>query len=132
MAMFQSRRDDWRSARQFIESFCEEANVPKDKFLKCRLVVEELFMNTVKHGHKGGSDAPIWIRLSTSEGELALTYEDRAPPFNPFPEDREAIVRSIEQERTEGGLGVILAHNLSESAQYTYLFGRNRIQLKID
>jgi serine/threonine-protein kinase RsbW len=131
MAMFRSQRDEWRSARRFIEAFCEEAGVPKDVYLKCRLVVEELFMNTVKHGHKGGSDAPIWITLSAGEGEIALTYEDHAPPFNPFPKDREAIVREIEEDRTEGGLGVILAHNLSDAAQYAYLFGRNRIQVAI-
>jgi serine/threonine-protein kinase RsbW len=129
--MFRSRREEWRAARAFIEAFCEEAQVRKDVYLKARLVLEELFLNTVKHGHKGGSDAPIWIRLSTSEGEIALTYEDKAPPFNPFPKDREAIVREIEEERTEGGLGVILTHNLSASAHYVYLFGRNRIQLTI-
>jgi anti-sigma regulatory factor (Ser/Thr protein kinase) len=132
MAMFQARNEEWRSARQFIESFCEEADVAKDKYLKCRLVVEELFMNTVKPGHKGGSDAPIWIRLSATDGEVSLTYEDRAPPFNPFPEDREAILKRIAEERTEGGLGVLITHNLSEFAQYTYLFGRNRIQLTIE
>jgi anti-sigma regulatory factor (Ser/Thr protein kinase) len=131
MAMFRSRREEWRAARRFIEAFCEEAGVPKDVYLKCRLVVEELFMNTVKHGHKGGSDAPIWITLSAIDEEISLVYEDHAPPFNPFPKDREAIVKQIEKDRTEGGLGVILAHDMSDSAQYAYLFGRNRIQLTI-
>jgi anti-sigma regulatory factor (Ser/Thr protein kinase) len=111
--------------------FCEDAGIPKDACLKCRLVLEELFLNTVKHGHKGGSDAPIWIRLSAVGARVSLTYEDRAPPFNPFPSDREGIVKAIEQNRTEGGLGVILMHDLAESAQYSYLFGRNRIQLTI-
>jgi len=131
MAMFQSRREQWRDARGFVDVFCEEANVPKDACLKCRLVLEELFLNTVKHGHKGGSDAPIWIRLSTDGAAVSLTYEDRAPPFNPFPSDREEIRRTIEANRTEGGLGVILMHDLSQSAQYSYIFGRNRIQLTV-
>jgi serine/threonine-protein kinase RsbW len=130
-AMFLSRRDQWRDARGFVDVFCEEASVPRDAGLKCRLVLEELFLNTVKHGHKGGSDAPIWIRLSADGKGISLTYEDRAPPFNPFPNDREAIIRSIEENRTEGGLGVILMHDLAQSAQYSYLFGRNRIQLTI-
>ena len=129
--MFQSRREQWRDARGWVDVFCEEAGIAKDASLKCRLVLEELFLNTVKHGHKGGSDAPIWIRLSTDGASISLTYEDRAPPFNPFPADREGIVKSIEQNRTEGGLGVILMHDLADSAQYTYLFGRNRIRLTI-
>ena len=132
MAMFQSRREQWRSARAFIDEFCEQAGIARDVCLRCRLVLEELFLNTVKHGHKGGSDAPIWITLSTRAGELAVAFEDHAPPFNPFPLDREAIVKRIEQERTEGGLGVILMHDLAASAQYAYLFGRNRIQLVVE
>jgi anti-sigma regulatory factor (Ser/Thr protein kinase) len=46
--------------------------------------VEELFLNTVKHGHRGGSDAPVWITMEAADGSVSLTYEDRAPPFNPF------------------------------------------------
>ena len=129
--MFLSRREQWRDARGFVDVFCEEAGIPKDACLKCRLVLEELFLNTVKHGHRGGSDAPIWIRLSADGPRISLTYEDRAPPFNPFPSDRAAIVRSIEKNRTEGGLGVILMHDLAATAQYAYLFGRNRIHLTV-
>ena len=129
--MFESRREEWRRARVFVDEFCTQAQLPKDACLKTRLVLEELFLNTVKHGHNGGSDAPIWIRLSAADGHIAITYEDRAAPFNPFPADRAEIVRTIEQNRTEGGLGVILMHDLSGSAQYAYLFGRNRIQLTI-
>jgi anti-sigma regulatory factor (Ser/Thr protein kinase) len=129
--MFQAQRERWRDARGFVDNFCEGAGVPKDACLKCRLVLEELFLNTVKHGHKGGSDAPIWIHLSTDGARISLTYEDRAPPFNPFPFDRDEIRKTIEQNRTEGGLGVILMQDLAETAQYSYLFGRNRIQLSI-
>ena len=130
--MFQSRPESWRKARAFIEAFCKGAGLPKDSTLRANLVIEELFLNTVKHGHRGGSDAPVWISLAATDGgAVSLTYEDRAPPFNPFPSDREGIVKTIEQNRTEGGLGVILMHDLAESAQYAYLFGRNRIQLTI-
>ena len=75
MVMFQSRREQWREARAFVDMFCEDAGIPKDACLKCRLVLEELFLNTVKHGHKGGSDAPIWIRLSAVGARVSLTYE---------------------------------------------------------
>ena len=132
MAMFQSRREQWRDARAFVDEFCDQAGIAKDVCLRCRLVLEELFLNTVKHGHKGGSDAPIWITLATNDGEISLVYEDHAPPFNPFPQDREAIVHEIEKERTEGGLGVILMHDLAATAQYAYLFGRNRIHLTLE
>jgi len=132
MAMFHSRREHWRTARAFIEAFCTQAGLPKAAALKASLVLEELFLNTVKHGHKGGADTPIWIRLSAAGGRMSLSYEDRAPPFNPFPADREAMRKKIERDRTEGGLGVILANELADSARYAYVFGRNRIQLTLE
>ena len=131
MGMFQSRLEEWKRARAFIESFCRGAGLPKDSGLKANLVIEELFLNTVKHGHKGGSEAPVWITLEASEGEVSLTYEDRAPPFNPFASATREMLEALAETRREGGLGVILAHGLTSSADYAYVFGRNRIRLTI-
>lgn len=108
--MFKARRDEWPKAGAFVEAFCEEAEVAGEASGRCRRALEGLFLHTVEQGHKGGSDAPIWIRLSASDGEVSVTYEDRAPPHNPFAGPREP---------------------LGTSAQYAYLFGRNRIQFTL-
>ena len=42
-----------------------------------------------------------------------------------------AAAGQVEKTRREGGLGVILAHGLTSSADYAYVFGRNRIRLKL-
>lgn len=131
MAMFPSRLEAWKSARAFIEDFCRGAEVPKDSCLKTNLVVEELFLNTVKHGHRGGSDAPVWITLTSDAGQISLAYEDSAPPFNPFAATRREMLEALAETRREGGLGVILAHGLTSSADYAYVFGRNRIRLEL-
>jgi serine/threonine-protein kinase RsbW len=129
--MFPSRLEAWKHARAFIEGFCRTAMVPRDTGLKANLVAEELFLNTVKHGHRGGSDAPIWITLTSDEGRVRLDYEDCAPPFNPFAPARREMLEALAETRREGGLGVILAQGLTASAEYAYLFGRNRIRLRI-
>ena len=131
MGMFASRMEELKSARAFIEDFCEGAQVPRDSRLKANLVIEELFINTVKHGNRGGSDAPVWITLSASGGEVSLTYEDRAPPFNPFARATREMLEALAETRREGGLGVILAQGLTVAADYVYLFGRNRISLQL-
>ena len=131
MGMFPSHLEEWKNARAFIEEFCKGAQIPKDSWLKANLVVEELFMNTVKHGHRGGSEAPVWITLSASGGEISLTYEDRAPPFNPFAAATREMLEALAETRREGGLGVILAHGLTATADYAYIFGRNRIRLTL-
>jgi len=131
MGMFPSRLEEWKKARAFIEAFCAGAQVERETGLKANLVVEELFLNTVKHGHRGGSEAPVWITLEASDGEVSLTYEDRAPPFNPFAAHTRELLEALAETRREGGLGVILAHGLTASADYAYVFGRNRIRLTI-
>ena len=129
--MFPSRLEAWKQARSFIEGFCRGAGIPRERCLKANLVVEELFLNTVKHGHKGGSDAPIWIALRADGDRIVVTYEDQAPPFNPFSATIREMLEALAQTRREGGRGVLLAHNLTASAEYAYLFGRNRIRLRV-
>jgi len=131
MGMFASRLEQWKNARAFVEDFCRGAGVTRETRLKANLVIEELFLNTVKHGHRGGSDAPVWITLTANDGEVALVYEDRAPPFNPFARATREMLEALAETRSEGGLGVILAHGLTASADYSYLFGRNRIRLTL-
>ena len=131
MGMFHSRLEEWKNARAFVEEFCRAAQVDRDSGLKAALVLEELFLNTVKHGHRGGSDAPVWIQLTASGGEVSLTYEDRAAPFNPFSRATREMLEALADTRREGGLGVLLAHGLTSSADYAYLFGRNRIRLTL-
>jgi serine/threonine-protein kinase RsbW len=131
MSMFPSRLEAWRQARRFIEDFFRGAGLPRESCLKTNLVVEELFLNTVKHGHKGGSDAPVWITLRSEGGRISLDYEDNAPPFNPFSQERRDLLEALAETRREGGLGVLLAHGLTASAEYAYLFGRNRIRVKM-
>jgi serine/threonine-protein kinase RsbW len=129
--MFPSRQEAWKAARAFVERFAAEARLEREKGLRTNLVVEELFMNTVRHGHRGGSDAPVWITLEGRDGRVRLVYEDNAPPFNPFGRPTRELVKALTEEGREGGLGVILAHALSASADYAYLFGRNRISLEV-
>jgi len=129
--MFPSRLESWRSARTFVECFCDEAGMAREHGLRTSLVLEELFTNTVKHGHRGGSDAPVWITLTAAARHVRLVYEDNAPPFNPFGIPAHKLARASHEPRQEGGLGVIIANALSASTDYAYVFGRNRISLEI-
>lgn len=129
--MFASRQDSLRAARDFLEGFCTAAAVARQPCLKLNLVIEELFLNTVKHGHHGGSDAPVWITLAAVDGAIRVTYEDRAPAFNPFAETTREMLEALTVVRREGGLGVLLAHGFASETDYAYLFGRNRIRLSL-
>jgi serine/threonine-protein kinase RsbW len=127
--MFPARLSAIREVRAFIESFCRDAGIARPPSLRLNLVVEELFTNTVNHGHGGDSDSPVWVRLEARSATVTLGYLDQAPPFNPFGiAPRPLPDSSIEQSRI-GGLGVLLATELTASSEYAHLFGRNRLQM---
>jgi anti-sigma regulatory factor (Ser/Thr protein kinase) len=132
IGQFLARLEQLRPMRAFLEQFCAQTAVPRTACLRLNLVLEELFTNTVKHGHRGDCDAPVWIALSLEDDALQLTYEDKAPAFNPFARLTEQPAPDVTLSmRKIGGLGVLLTKELASSRDYAYLFGRNRIRLTL-
>ncbi len=127
--MFPARLTAVRDVRTFIESFCGMADVARPSTFRLNLVVEELFTNTVRHGHGGDCERPVWIALEARVQTVTLTYLDCAPAFNPFGVVEQVALGGAIEQRKVGGLGVLLARELTESSEYARLFGRNRIKL---
>lgn len=125
-AMFRARLAELRHLRIFLEDFCRSQGIERTRCLRLNLVLEELFVNSVEHGHRGDCEAPIWITLDAAEHAVQITYEDTAPPFNPF-----ARLPAPDVARKVGGLGVLLTRELAEGRDYAYLFGRNRVRLAL-
>ncbi len=115
----------------FLEAFCADSGMPRAACLRLNLVLEELFTNTVKHGHRGDCDAPVWVALSRTDDSVLVVYEDKAPPFNPYAHLRDDSPDVTLELRKVGGLGVLLTKELAASRDYAYLFGRNRIRLTL-
>ena len=131
VAQFIARLDQLRPMQAFLEAFCAETGMPRPDCLRLNLVLEELFTNTVKHGHRGDCDAPVWIALSRAGDAVRVVYEDKAPPFNPYAHLPEDPPDTTLEMRKVGGLGVLLTKQLAASRDYAYLFGRNRIRLTL-
>ena len=113
----------------FVERFCAGAGIARDPCLRLNLVLEELFTNTIRHGYRAGSEAPVWISLARGDGKLRIVYEDAAPPFNPYAWLAAATSAGQQPVRRPGGLGILLTRELAASREYAYVFGRNSIRL---
>jgi anti-sigma regulatory factor (Ser/Thr protein kinase) len=123
-AMFPARLRELRHLRAFLEDFCGAQAIERSRCLRLNLVLEELFVNSIEHGYRGDCDAPIWITLDAGFEAVQITYEDTAPPFNPF-------ARLPDPEQKIGGLGMLLTRELAAGRDYAYLFGRNRLRLSL-
>jgi serine/threonine-protein kinase RsbW len=121
--MFLARLPELKAIRAFLQDFCDSEGIARERCLRVNLVLEELFVNTVKHGHRGECDAPVWVTLGPCAAGVQVTYEDSAPPFNPY--------AYVPKAREIGGLGVVLTREIADGGEYAYLFGRNRVRLTL-
>jgi serine/threonine-protein kinase RsbW/sigma-B regulation protein RsbU (phosphoserine phosphatase) len=131
---------EWRArmaclhdAVAFIEDFCRRHGVSGDDARRLSLIAEELFTNTVRHGHGGDSDAPVRIALGLAGAHLELRFEDSAPAFDPRPhlDAAQATLHADADERQVGGLGLHLVAQLVERLDYSFLDGFNRLRLVV-
>jgi len=127
---FPARSDQLASALAFIEEVCERQGVAPGDTLRLTLVVEELFTNTLMHGHRGDHASQVHIELEVRPAQLALRMADQAPAFDPlqYLASLPALDRPVE-ERKPGGLGLPLVAQMSETLDYARVEGFNRLSL---
>lgn len=117
--------------RKFIDDFCRSWTVSAADRHKLTLIVEELFTNTVRHGHGGDNDAPVEISLALDADKIRLVYQDTAPRYDSVAAAMRTDIESTINERRIGGLGMVLTFALADSAQYAYLENRNRLVITL-
>src|SRR3954465_12741967 len=81
-ATFAARGGELGRIGTFLNDFCVRQAIGRERCLKLNLVIEELFTNTVRHGHRGDCEAPVWVSIAAGPAAVHVTYEDTAPPFN--------------------------------------------------
>lgn len=128
---FPAKISNFNNIRSFIESFGQAAGMSRDSCHKLTLMVEELFVNTVRHGHAGDSDEPVDIAVSADDAGITLIYVDTAPKYDSLAAALRTNVETTVGQQRIGGLGLALTFALAQSAQYAYLDGKNRIIIRL-
>jgi serine/threonine-protein kinase RsbW len=123
---FPARMNAVAALAVFSNGACLDAGLNRDDVLRMRLVLEELFTNTVSHGHGGDSDQPIDVVLDVTPGLVRVTYEDTAPAFDPC-----TPLPLPEEEFTIGHLGLVLVRSIARELAYERIEGRNRLSFSL-
>ena len=116
-----------------LSDFVEMAVRPRGReaSLKLRLMVEELFVNTITHGHGGDSEAPVEVTVALGEHGVDLTYVDAAPAFDPVSVVRRPDGGAPVEARVVGGLGLFLVTRLADRYGYERAGECNRITIHV-
>ncbi len=112
------------AALDAIEQACNTWKIETALVSRARIVVEELFSNTIKYGYGGECERPVRLRL-TPQPELTLTYEDEAPPFNPLAWKAKSDEALPLQDRPIGQAGIAMVTGLCASVSYQRRGGAN-------
>ncbi len=114
-----------------IGQFAEAGKLDADLTARLRIIVEELFLNTIKYGYGGECQRPVRLRLSHAAA-LTLIYEDDAPSFDPTrwtaAHDQSITVADLR----EGQAGIALLFGLASSVTYQGRTGGNRLVVTFD
>ena len=113
------------SCLETIGDFGAAAKLAPDLVARARVVVEELYSNTIKYGYGGECERRVSLRLR-AHGALTLVYEDDCPPFDPTTwggADRPSAAESLR----EGEAGLALLFGLAASVAYEPLPNGNRL-----
>lgn len=114
-----------RAALQSLEEVCAAGHVDGDLVSRGRIVIEELFTNTIKYGYGGECERPVRLVLSVV-GALTVTLEDEAPPFDPT-----AWKAAPGAPERVGQAGIAMVMGLSSRVAYQALPAGNRITIVI-
>ncbi|MET4676023.1 MULTISPECIES: ATP-binding protein [unclassified Luteibacter] len=96
-----------------------------------RLVLEELLVNTVRHGYPDGREGRIDIHMAIERASVCLELRDDGAPFDPLEPPAPELPGDIAQ-RDIGGLGLHLARSIASAFDYAHDEYGNRVVIRFD
>ena len=130
---YAAKTDSLYAALGAIEQACMAWNIDVGLISRVRIVVEELFSNTIKYGtgkYGTGGECEVQVRIRLTAGpSLTLVYEDDAPLFDPTSWKSTADEAVRPDERPEGRAGIAMVMGLCATAVYQPRDGRNHLAM---
>jgi anti-sigma regulatory factor (Ser/Thr protein kinase) len=116
---------------EFARLGARAAGLPEACWEQLDLVIEEIFVNVVRHAYAGGAAGPAEVSYHVPRpGLLSVEISDQGPAYNPLTR-REPKLPPTLDERQIGGLGVFLVRRLTESVEYQRDGDWNRLRFGI-
>jgi len=109
--------------------FCRQHGLAEDVESDLHLVLEELFVNSVRHGGCEGLEGAAEVHLAVLPDGVCVEYADHGRPFDPTQAPAPDVTASLE-ERAMSGLGIHLIRQIMRHIEYHRLDGWNRIRMR--
>ena len=111
-----------------VSRFVQECSSGEQVEFDLNLVLEELFVNAVRHGGCEGMQNAVRIQLHSTEDGVVVQYCDRGIPFDPTTAPPPDLDASLEDRRA-GGLGIHFVREIMSSLRYQRWGDENRLTM---
>jgi len=118
-----------RTAAAEIDAFCASHDMPDAIAYAVNLAVDELLTNTISYGYDDDDVHALDLALSMDGDVIVIEITDDARPFDPSQNTTPDTSAGID-ERSIGGLGIFLVHELMDEVQYRRIGERNMVTLR--
>ena len=100
-----------------IQSWGEHRQWTQETIFQTQFVLEELFVNALKHGRIEGRPLRAFFALNPTEKGLAIQWRDNGIEFNPLLAPLANPHASLE-ERQPGGWGLTMLRDMTQETHY--------------
>jgi serine/threonine-protein kinase RsbW len=100
-----------------VADFCAGNSLDDEAEFQLNLVLEELFVNALRHGGCAGAANCVRVRLRRGTEGVEVEFRDRGRPFDPSAAPRADLQGTLE-ERGDGGLGLHLVREIMGDFDY--------------
>ncbi len=114
-----------------VDEFCGQREIDPAVAYQVNLSLDELLTNTINYGYADNVRHEIRIDLSVDGDRLVVRIEDDAGKFDLTEKDpSRADTDSSLEDRTPGGLGIFLVHQMMDSVSYRREDNKNVVVLR--
>ena len=113
----------------FVDEVCEAAGMDMSTTMQMNLAIEEAVVNVMEYAYPEGTKGVVRIEAQTHDTYVEFTLTDDGKPFNPTEKGEVDITLSAE-ERSIGGLGIMLVKHYMDDTKYKYVDGQNVLTLR--
>ncbi|MDL2274686.1 SpoIIE family protein phosphatase [Desulfosarcina sp. OttesenSCG-928-G10] len=125
-------RNNMAEMHRIAEALTEVADsvaCPETAVHDAMLAVEEMFSNIVFYAFEDGLGHTITFHIAVEDGTLILTLQDEGIAFNPLNAQMGPLDKPV-KEHDKGGMGILLARNLTDRMVYRREQGKNILRME--
>lgn len=123
--ILQVSADRLEEVQEFVRGEMEAAGSSFKAISQVEIAVEEIYINIANYAYPSGEgEVVIRCKTGTETPKVTIQFVDAGTPFDPL-EKEDADISLSAEERSVGGLGILMVKKLMDEVTYCYEEGKN-------